>query len=170
MADIVLQTERLRLRRLRADDLDWLARLHGDPEVMRFVRAPDDREATAERLMSLLAEQDAHPGLGVFPAERLGDGTVIGWFVLTHLDGGEDVEIGYRLFVEHWGQGFATEGARALADHAFATLELDALVAVAQQANGASMRVLEKCGFERRGVRRAYGLDLAYFVREKPPA
>ena len=161
----VLTTERMRLRSLRATDLEWLAALHADPRVMRYVRPPQDRASTAIRLDELIAQQRANPRLGVFPAELHAGGRVVGWFVLTHLDGGSDVELGYRLFVDAWGQGLATEGACALAHHAQTTLQIDPLVAVAHVENVASQRVLEKAGFERLGLRRAYDADLAYFER-----
>jgi len=160
----LLETPRLRIRRLVRGDLPWLARLHADPEVMRYVRAPDTAEQSAAKLEALLEEQAAHPGLGVKPAELRDGGAVIGWFVLTHLDGGPEVELGYRLFPEHWGRGLATEGARALAEHAFEEVGLSRLVAVARPDNLASVRVLEKAGFRQEGLRRAYGRDLAYFV------
>lgn len=155
------------MRDLEATDLDWLARLHADPEVMRYVRAPDDYARTRVRIGELLAEAAANPGLGVLPAERLEDGAVIGWFVLTHLDGGEEVELGYRLFPEFWGQGFATEGARGLVEHAFGALGLIRLVAVARPENAASCKVLLKAGFRDVGRRHVYGASLAAFECER---
>ncbi len=52
----------------------------------------------------------------------------------------------------YWGQGYATEAARAVIDHAFDDARIDALVAGARVANPASRRVLEKCGFQWTGV------------------
>ncbi len=164
----IVQTERLRLRALREDDLDWLARLHGDPEVMRHVRAPDTREQTARRLAELLEDARREPGLGVWPAELVDSGGCIGWFVLTRLEGGEEIELGFRLFCEHWGRGLATEGARGVVQHAFGRLGLDRLVAVARPENLASHRVLEKVGFTRKGERRVYGAKLAFFEQLRP--
>ncbi len=62
-------------------------------------------------------------------------------------------EIGYWLGVPYWGQGYATEAARAVIDHAFGDLEHEALQAGARVSNPASRRVLEKCGFQWTGVR-----------------
>lgn len=164
---VLFDTPRLRVRTLARGDLDWLARLHAHPEVMRHVRAPDTRAQTAERLERLLAETAADPRLGVRPAERRHDGAVIGWFVLTELDGGDEIELGFRLFPEFWGQGLATEGARALARHGFEAFDLPRLVAVARLENPASLRVLEKAGFRREGTRWAYGRNLAFFERRR---
>jgi len=64
-------------------------------------------------------------------------------------------EIGYWLGVSYWGQGYATEAARALIDHAFGELQHETLQAGARVSNPASRRVLEKCGFQWTGVRLA---------------
>lgn len=61
-------------------------------------------------------------------------------------------EIGYWLGVPHWGRGYATEAVRALIDHAFGDLGVEALQAGARVTNPASRRVLEKCGFQWAGV------------------
>lgn len=56
------------------------------------------------------------------------------------------VEMGWRLAAAHWGQGLATEGARAVAEYAFRVLRLDALVSFTVPANVKSRRVMEKVG------------------------
>jgi RimJ/RimL family protein N-acetyltransferase len=81
----------------------------------------------------------------------LRDGTVLGACGIAMLDG-VTPEIGYWLGVPYWGRGYATEAARAVIDHAFATLDHDRLVAGARVSNPASRRVLEKCGFQWTGV------------------
>lgn len=168
---VILQTARLRLRSLREGDLDWLARLHGDPDVMRYLRPPDSRERTTRRLAELLEEARREPGLGVWPAELVDSGDCIGWFVLTRLPGAEEeIELGYRLFPEHWGRGLATEGARGLVGYGFDRLGLDRLVAVARPDNLASHRVLHKAGFVRKGERRVKGELLAFFEQRRSGA
>ena len=168
-ASVVLRTSRLRLRRLQADDVDWMVDLHADPKVMRQIRPPDDRAATERRIAELLEEQERDPRFGVFPAEATRTGEVVGWFVLAPLDDGPEIELGYRLFPEQWGRGYATEGARALARHAFETIGLDRLVAVTREDNEASIRVLRKIGFVRAGMRHVYGADLALFEATPEP-
>jgi RimJ/RimL family protein N-acetyltransferase len=64
-------------------------------------------------------------------------------------------EIGYWIGVAYWGQGYVTEAARALIDHAFGELQHETLQAGARVSNPASRRVLEKCGFQWTGVRLA---------------
>ena len=64
----------------------------------------------------------------------------------------ETPELGYWLGVEHWGQGFATEAARAVIDFTFEEFDIEQLVSGARVANPASRNILEKCGFQWSGV------------------
>jgi len=63
-------------------------------------------------------------------------------------------EMGYWIAMERWGHGFATEAAHAVVDHGFGVMGLHRIEALAFGSNDASMRVLEKCGLRREGVRR----------------
>src|SRR5262249_49595016 len=74
---------------------------------------------------------------------------------------GKAPEIGYWLGVAFWGQGYATEAARALVDHAFGPLAYDAIHAAARISNPASRRGLEKCGFQWTGVELRRGRAIA---------
>jgi len=77
---------------------------------------------------------------------------------------GEDVEVAYRLARSAWGQGIATEAAGALVAHALGPLGLVRVVAVTYPENRASQRVLDKLGFERRGLREYKGVRATYHV------
>jgi RimJ/RimL family protein N-acetyltransferase len=79
------------------------------------------------------------------------DAAPIGACGLAQLDGPEP-DIGYWLGAPYWGNGYATEAARAVIDHAFSVLDYEALQAGARCTNPASRRVLEKCGFQWTGV------------------
>src|SRR5205807_8234278 len=61
-------------------------------------------------------------------------------------------ELGYWLGVEHWGRGFGTEAARAAIDFAFEEFDAEQLLSGARVPNPASRNILEKCGFQWRGV------------------
>jgi ribosomal-protein-alanine N-acetyltransferase len=91
--------------------------------------------------------------------ELLESGAIIGAAGLQHLEGGPEVEVGYRFLKEHWGRGYATESALASLGFAFEELGLDRIVAVALETNIASRRVLEKCGLEEIGPTHVYGLE-----------
>lgn len=142
-----LTTARMRLRRLREDDLDLLVALNDDPGVMRHIdRRSPTREQVAEEIAALIAQREADPEHGRFIAEDH-HGAFLGWFGLTVIaQGPTGPSLGYRLRRAHWGRGLATEGGRALVDHAFTELGAERVSAETMAVNTASRRVMEKCG------------------------
>jgi [ribosomal protein S5]-alanine N-acetyltransferase len=149
-----LVTARLAFRRLTADDLDLLAALHGDPDVTRYLGGVKTREEAAELLRTrVLAYYDQHPGLGVWATLDRHTGDCLGVHVLNHIQGEDFIQVGFILRREAWGRGLATEGARALLDYGFTTLQLPQIVGITDLDNAASQRVLEKVGLHRRGER-----------------
>jgi RimJ/RimL family protein N-acetyltransferase len=152
---VVLETERMLLRRFTTADADLLAALYGDARVMRFI-TPEPlsfAEVKQEILPGYLREyRELADGLGSFAAVEKETGRLVGRFSLKPansygLAGG--TELGYRLFPAFWGRGLASEGARALIDSAFERLHLDRIVATTMADNTGSWRVLEKCGLRR---------------------
>lgn len=149
-----LETARLALRRFTLDDLDTLARLNADPLVTRYLSGVKDRAATEALLRTRILEYyDQHPGLGIWATIERASGDVAGFHVLNHIQGETDLQVGYALFTEHWGKGYATEMAVALLRHAYATLGLPQVNAITDRDNLASQRVLLKAGLERQGER-----------------
>jgi RimJ/RimL family protein N-acetyltransferase len=152
---IVLETERMLLRRFTEADAGLLAALYGDPRVMRFItlQPPSLAEIESEILPAYLREyRELADGLGSFAAIEKATGQMAGRFSLKPansygLAGG--TELGYQLYPAFWGRGLATEGARALIESAFGRLHLDRVVATTMADNAASWRVLEKCGMRR---------------------
>ena len=133
---------------------------------MRYVGSPAGARSpaeTAERFRQWIREGEGR--LGFWRVERRGDGVFLGIGALIPMPTGDDVELGYRLARHAWGQGIATEAARALVDHAFRTMALPRLVAVTYPENRASQRVLEKLGFVRQGLVTYKGVQAAYYVR-----
>ncbi len=164
-----LETSRLLLRRLVAADLADLIALDSDPEVMRYVGSPADvRSAaeTAERARGRIreAEYSALDPLGLWRVEDRHDHAFYGVTALLRMPVGDDVELAYRLVRAAWGKGLATEAAGALAAHALRTLALPRLVAVTYPDNRASQRVLDKLGFERRGLTEYKGVRATFHV------
>ncbi|TDB74427.1 GNAT family N-acetyltransferase [Micromonospora sp. KC721] len=147
--EVLLETERLRLRRFTADDVDNLVGLDADPEVMRFLTGgvPTPREAVRdEHLPRILARYDHTPGLGRWAAEGRSTGGFLGWFALDPSDDGAEGELGYRLRREAWGRGLATEGSRALLRHAFETVGVRRVWAQTMAVNARSRAVMAKTG------------------------
>ncbi|MBG0568615.1 GNAT family N-acetyltransferase [Actinoplanes aureus] len=169
-----LETSRLLLRRWRSDDLDGLASVNAQPEVMRYIHDGRtlDRAATAERLAAYQRHWDEH-GFGLYAVEIKATGELAGFTGLavpTFLpEIMPAVEIGWRLGRAYWGRGVATEAAQAVVAHARAELGLRRLVSIHVVGNEASARVMVKLGMslERETVQpdtgrqvRVYAIDL----------
>jgi ribosomal-protein-alanine N-acetyltransferase len=169
MSIVVLETERLLLRHFTPGDLDDVAALYGDPEVMRYIGngATKTREQVAAMMelfftdnrrswspetlarlpqLGRAIERDAHFSLWATiykPDNRLiGRCGLLAW----DLDGRKEVEVGYILARKYWGRGLASEAARASRDYGFGTLDFDRLVSIILPANVASQRVAQKNG------------------------
>lgn len=153
---IILETPRLRLRRLEPGDLDDLFALYSDPEVRRyFPEGTLTREETRKELEWFRNGHPEHPELGLWATVLREDDRFIGRCGLLPwtLDGRFEVEIAYMLARDYWGRGLATEAARGIRDHAVGVLGRDRLICLIDRDNAASIRVAEKIGmtFEREG-------------------
>jgi RimJ/RimL family protein N-acetyltransferase len=151
-----LETERLILRRWRDEDLDALAAMNADPEVMRFIGDGHVHErAEAAKMLEGLREHWNEYGFGRWAIERRDDGAVVGFvgaaFPLFAKDFATIPEIGWRLARPAWGHGFATEAAAAARDDFFASTGFEQLISLAYPENVASLRVMEKLGLLRTG-------------------
>jgi RimJ/RimL family protein N-acetyltransferase len=147
---ILLETERLRLRRVLPSDLDRLVELDADPQVTRYTSygQPTSRERyESEILPRWFAYYASTPLVGYWAAESRADSEFLGWFHLRpdRFDEGEQ-ELGYRLKRSAWGRGYATEGGRALLAHGFGPVGAEKISARTLAGNLGSRRVMEKCG------------------------
>lgn len=171
-----IETERLLLRPWRDDDADRdaYARLCADRQVMRHigVGVTLDRAQAAEQLGNVVAHWREH-GYGLRAAVERDSGETIGFVGVARA--GQpgvrpgDVEIGWRLARDRWGRGYATEGARAVRDHAFAQLRLARLVAFVRPANDPSINVMRKLGMrlEKQSLC-SHGLPMRIYVLDHP--
>ena len=141
----VIETERLRLRMLRDADLDDLAALFADPDVMRYVGTgqPCDRSEAQKALASIVAHWNRH-GFGRWAIEDKNTREFVGYGGLRSLFG--TPEVVYHFARRHWGKGLATEVARASLNFGFNVKGFDRIVAIAKPANTASIHVMEKIG------------------------
>lgn len=161
----MLETSRLRLRRLRPADEPQLVALDRDTLVMRYVGSPPGirtREETVARVRQRIHAD--HGPAGWWIVEGKHDGAFHGVGLLLPMPEGDDVEVGYRLARGSWGRGIATEAASALIDHAFARLALPKVVAVVYPDNHPSRRVLSKLGFTHDGPEVYRGARVEHFV------
>lgn len=146
---IVIETDRLMLRRLAVTDLDDLARLYADPEVRRYF--PDgtlNREQTREELDWVIEVYYGRYGYGLWATILKDTRAFIGRCGLLpwEIGGRTEVEVAYLLDRSHWGRGLATEAARAIVAYAFTTLPVERLICMFDPENTASRRVAAKAG------------------------
>lgn len=146
---MILNTDRLILRRWRDADRAPFAEMNGDPRVMEFLPAILSRQESDLLAERIATHFEVH-GFGLYAAELQESHAFIGYIGLAipsfQARFTPSVEIGWRLGAEHWGQGLATEGARRVVRHAFETLDFDSLVSFTVPANLRSRRVMEKLG------------------------
>lgn len=149
--DLPIGTERLVLRPHRMDDLDDLARFHGDPDVVRYVPWPvRDRAATEETLRVKLTQTElvAHGQWLVLAVEVRETGRVVGEVLLKWASDGQG-EVGFAFARDAQGQGYAAEAASAMLRLGFDDLGFDRITAVAVEGNEPSVRLLGRLGFRR---------------------
>jgi ribosomal-protein-alanine N-acetyltransferase len=148
-------TERLVLRRWRPADRAPFAALNADPEVVRFLNAgvPFTR-AESDQLLDMIQAHWVQHGFGLWCAAAREDpdtclgfvGLAVPSFLPAVLPA---VEVGWRLAREHWGCGYATEGARAALSFGFDALALEEIVSFTTHGNARSRRVMERVGMRR---------------------
>jgi len=151
-----LHTARLRLRPFVGADADDLFALHSNAFVLRYWDAPPWTERARADAFIATCGQIAEEGSGArLAVDRASDGAFLGWCGLTRYHPEyRSASLGFCLTESAWGQGYATEAARALLRWGFDALDLNRVQAEADTRNAASARVLEKLGFVREGTLR----------------
>lgn len=159
MADVVsscliLETERLRLRKISEDDAEFILRLLNEPSFIenigdRQVRSLED----ARRYIrdGPVASYEKF-GFGLWMVVLKESGVSLGMCGLLKRDSLEDIDLGYAFLPEYWSQGFASEAARATLDYASHKLAAKRVLAITNPDNQGSIRVLEKLGFRSQGL------------------
>ena len=157
-----IETDRLRLRIVCPDDLDDLAGLFADPEVVKYVGdgQPSNREEAAKAVDSMIAHWQNH-GFGRWIVTDKTNDAFIGFGGLRSLFG--TPEVVYHLTKKNWGKGFATELARAALRFGFEDRGFDRIVAVTKPPNVASIHVMEKLGMQFEKYAQYYGLDVVQY-------
>jgi RimJ/RimL family protein N-acetyltransferase len=144
---MIIETERLILREFRDEDIEFLAALMADPEVMRFsLRGPiTDREKVKGFLQKII---DRYPDYGLYVAQLKGGNQPIGFVGLANqvIDGEDKVELGYRFFPAYWGKGYAQEGAKAVCQYSFEHFQIKELICIIEPTNVRSIALAKKIG------------------------
>lgn len=149
----MLPTSRLILRRWRDDDIEPMAAINADPEVMRWIGtgAVRDLDQTTSGIEAIERQWEAS-GYGLFAIEERATGALLGFtgmavpYFLPEVM--PAVEIAWRLGRPHWGRGIATEASAAALGFGLVDRSLDEIIAIVQIGNVASERVMVKLGME----------------------
>ena len=148
----IFETDRLIIRRYTPDDRENFYRLNGDAEIMRYIREPKDPQECVVILKRNIEFYQQNPLMGRWAMIEKASNAFIGSFAIIPVesidhDRHTDIQIGYALLKEYWGQGFATESALAGRQYAFDVMKLSRIVAITETANLASQKVLLRSGF-----------------------
>ncbi|MEM7732751.1 MAG: GNAT family N-acetyltransferase [Pseudomonadota bacterium] len=178
--DLTLETDRLILTPMSENDIDIATKVLCDERVMRYVADTMTPEGVQAHMKDA-AKRGAGGRIGIWlitrkdTGEKIGDAVLMpvpieeddyDWSLLVP-DGypNADIEVGYLLVPDAWGQGFATEACRRMVQFAFEATALDEVVACADADNAKSHHVLQKSGLRRSGVKRVYAEDdVPWFV------
>jgi [ribosomal protein S5]-alanine N-acetyltransferase len=156
-------TKRLIMRPFALSDFEAIHAVWSDPAVMALIPSQAyDREQSWARLCGKLRHQARH-GFSKWAMAEKASGTVIGECGVHYLEGGPDIELGYKLARVYWGQGLASEAAQACLDWALAERP-ERVVAIVDPANIRSSRILRKIGMVQDGIFSRFGHTWDFYV------
>jgi RimJ/RimL family protein N-acetyltransferase len=152
----IITTPRLVLRWISEDDIDNLYEIFSNSEVMRYwSTVPLPNQAAAAELQREIAEGNESEKMFKWGLALRDSNIVIGTTTLfnLNLDNGR-AELGYAMGRAYWGKGYMNEALKAFVSHAFEVMGLRRLEADVDPRNAASIRTLERLGFQREGFLR----------------
>jgi RimJ/RimL family protein N-acetyltransferase len=144
----ILETDRLTLRQVTIEDAHFILKLLNEPSFLSYigdkgVRTLDDAR---DYILKGPVESYRRFGFGLYLTELKENGISIGMCGLLKRESLKDVDIGYALLPQFWGQGYASEAASAVMAYGKSVLGLNRIVAVTSPDNQSSIKVLEKLG------------------------
>ena len=148
----IIKTERLILRPWKETDLEPFADLNADPRVMEYFPYPFSKKQSYDIAEFIKLHMETK-GWGIWAVSVPEIADFIGFIGLYNVDPSTfpapfapAIAIGYRLAFNHWGKGYATEGAKAVLAYGFNSLKLKEIVAFTAKINIKSRRIMEKIG------------------------
>lgn len=167
-----IETERLILRPMQADDFDAMLEIFTDPNVMASFDCDSFTHAHMEHWLKRNLDHQTELGYGLFSVIRKSDGKLIGDCGLEQMevDGIQVAELGYDFRSDVWNQGFATEAASAVRNFAFQVLGLSQLISLIRVGNTASQHVAEKVDMKNAAAFERYGIQYYRYVIESSSA
>lgn len=172
MQEILIETQRLILRKLKIEDAERMFLLDSNPEVMKFVGQPVlTKPEQTQEVIKVIQKQYEENGIGRFAVIEKSTNLLIGWCGLKllkeEINGFTNIhDLGYRFLPEYWGKGFAKEAGQACIQYAFNEMHLENLYAYADIQNHASHAVLLKLGFTQKNIFEDEG-DRCYWYEMK---
>ena len=165
----VLRTTRLELRGFHESDLDALAAMYADAETMRFIGtgAVLDRAETWRHIALHLGHWHLR-GYGMWAVVERATAQLVGRVGLWHPEGWLALEAGWLVARDRWGEGFATEAARAVLTHAFDVFAIPHIVSFIHPDNTASIAVAIKIGEALEGTVMLNGTEHLVFGCDRP--
>jgi RimJ/RimL family protein N-acetyltransferase len=159
---VILDSDRLVLRPWTIDDADVAMAIYGSDEVARWLSPAMDRVSDVDAMRLLLQQWIAEdergaPPTGRWAIELRDDKRVVGGVALLYLPpGGEDLEIGFQVRPDEWGQGYAIEAGMAVARYALFEHHAEEVFAVVRPNNRRAAAAAERMGFEWAGETEKY--------------
>lgn len=157
----ILETERLILRRVLPSDVKEMFELRSNPETMKYIPRPllTNHEEALAHIQMMEDKIETNEGIN-WAITLKGDDTMLG--VIGHYRIKPEhyrAEVGYMILPEYHGKGITTEAVQCVVDYGFNTMQLHSIEGVIDPENGASEKVLQKCGF----VKEAHFKENEYF-------
>jgi RimJ/RimL family protein N-acetyltransferase len=149
---VVVETERLTLRRLCADDAPFILGLLNEPSFLEFIGDKGVRtlEAAGGYIAGQVQSYQRH-GFGLYLTIRTVDAVPLGICGLVRREALPEVDLGFAFRPSFWSRGYAFEAAGAVLRHATGPLGLAQVLAITEAGNLSSIRLLEKLGFRSSG-------------------
>jgi [ribosomal protein S5]-alanine N-acetyltransferase len=146
---IIFETPRLTLLRFTHADAPVVQQLNSNPNVLKYLDEPllETEEQALHILNSIILPQYKN-NLGRWAIHLKTTNEFIGWCGLKYRPELDEIDLGYRLMQQHWGNGYAFEAAKHSLDYAFQQLHLKTIVGRAHIENTASLKILEKLGMQ----------------------
>jgi RimJ/RimL family protein N-acetyltransferase len=165
---VTLATDRLLLREFALQDVEGLLAVLGDPVAMEFYPAALDRQGV-EDWVARNMQRYQRDGHGLWAMVLRGSDELIGdcGCIMQEVEGKNEIEVGYHVRRDLWGNGYATEAARTSMEYAFTSLGAARVISMIRPGNKQSRRVAEKNGLTREKIIFWRGFDHCIYTKNK---
>ena len=164
----MIETERLKIRRITIDDLPWVIEMRTQPEVNKYLGGTRmQNPAAITKRVNFYIDCHEKFGFGSSVMHLKDTDEIVGLSGLQPLEETGEIEVGYSMYPKFWRQGFGYECALAWLKYGFETAGLERIVACADKENTGSWRIMEKCGMKYEGIQEHYGMPLVVYALSK---